>query len=196
MKDHLTARRGHQDGHGMGAWAGGGAFLDPVDPFDTDRGTAPDGDSRTRRDPHDDACIVGARIPRRDGVARFIGLGRERGNSVQDGIDGGDRESRTIVVPRTTSSFPRDHPWRATILQAYLFGLVHVFPGGNLSIIVWTSASPFIAALVAPQTWEGIVLGRLYLRRGLEAAIVAHIVLDLAIFSFLIAGLMIMRNRM
>jgi membrane protease YdiL (CAAX protease family) len=85
--------------------------------------------------------------------------------------------------------------WTATILQAYLFGLVHVFPGGNLTIVFGTKANPFLEALLTPQTWEGLVLGRLYLRRGLEAAIVAHIVLDLTIFSILTVALVLMRHR-
>ena len=33
-----------------------------------------------------------------------------------------------------------------------------------------------------PQTWEGVVFGRLYLRRGLEVSIIAHGSMDVALF--------------
>jgi len=41
-----------------------------------------------------------------------------------------------------------------------------------------------------PQTWEGVVFGRLYLRRGLEASIIAHAVMDFALFALAAIGLL------
>ncbi len=40
-----------------------------------------------------------------------------------------------------------------------------------------------LGGLVMPQTWEGVVFGRLYLRRGLEASIIAHASMDVALFA-------------
>jgi hypothetical protein len=39
-----------------------------------------------------------------------------------------------------------------------------------------------VAGMLLPQTWEGIVLGRLYLKRGLEASMLAHAMIDAALF--------------
>ena len=41
-----------------------------------------------------------------------------------------------------------------------------------------------------PQTWEGVVFGRLYLRRGLEASIIAHATMDVALFTFAAIGVL------
>jgi membrane protease YdiL (CAAX protease family) len=40
-----------------------------------------------------------------------------------------------------------------------------------------------------PQTWEGVVFGRLYLRRGLEASIIAHASMDVALFVLAAIGM-------
>jgi hypothetical protein len=40
---------------------------------------------------------------------------------------------------------------------------------------------------MAPQTWAGVVLGRLYLKRGLEATMIAHTMMDLGLFLLLTA---------
>ena len=41
-----------------------------------------------------------------------------------------------------------------------------------------------------PQTWEGIVFGRLYLKRGLEAAMLAHAIMDVALFALAAIGVL------
>jgi len=45
-----------------------------------------------------------------------------------------------------------------------------------------------IGGLLMPQTWEGVVFGRLYLRRGLEASILAHASMDVALFALAAIG--------
>ena len=85
----------------------------------------------------------------------------------------------------------RGHPgrralWIVTIVQGYLFGMVHLAPlGGTLFHSTW---SLMLAGLVMPQTWEGVVFGRLYLRRGLEASIIAHASMDLSLFVLAAIG--------
>ncbi len=75
-----------------------------------------------------------------------------------------------------------------TLAQGYLFGLVHLAP---LAGTVFHSAPKFlIGGLVMPQTWEGVVFGRLYLRRGLEASIIAHASMDVALFVLAAIGLL------
>lgn len=70
--------------------------------------------------------------------------------------------------------------WFATILQAYAFGMVHLVPlAGSM---FHTTGKLLVGGLLMPQTWEGVVFGRLYLRRGLEAAMLAHATMDFALF--------------
>ena len=78
--------------------------------------------------------------------------------------------------------------WVVTIVQGYAFGLIHLAP---LAGTLFHSAPRFlIGGLVMPQTWEGVVFGRLYLRRGLEASIIAHASMDLALFVLAAIGML------
>jgi membrane protease YdiL (CAAX protease family) len=87
----------------------------------------------------------------------------------------------------------RGHPgrralWIVTIVQGYLFGLIHLAPlAGTLFHSTWRF---LLGGLVMPQTWEGVVFGRLYLRRGLEASIIAHASMDFALFVLAAIGLL------
>lgn len=96
-------------------------------------------------------------------------------------------------VARLVSSDSRGHPgrralWIVTIVQGYLFGIVHLAPlAGMLFHSAWRL---MLAGLVMPQTWEGVVFGRLYLRRGLEASIIAHASMDLALFVLTAIGVL------
>ena len=85
----------------------------------------------------------------------------------------------------------RGHPgrralWVVTIIQGYAFGLIHLAPlAGAMFHSTWRL---LLGGLVMPQTWEGVVFGRLYLRRGLEASIIAHATMDVALFTFAAIG--------
>jgi membrane protease YdiL (CAAX protease family) len=79
--------------------------------------------------------------------------------------DGTNRPGRSVL-------------WCATIMQGYAFGLLHVIL--RPTVLPKIRAPILIAGLVVPQTWDGIILGRLYLRRGLEASMIAHAMIDLA----------------
>jgi len=87
----------------------------------------------------------------------------------------------------------RGHPgrgalWMVTIVQGYLFGIIHLAPlAGTLFL---STSQLLIGGLVMPQTWEGMVFGRLYLRRGLEASIIAHASMDVALFALAAIGVM------
>ncbi len=71
--------------------------------------------------------------------------------------------------------------WCATIVQGYAFGMIHLVPvGGSM---FHSKTMLLLAGLLMPQTWEGVVFGRLYLRRGLEAAMLAHATMDAALFA-------------
>jgi hypothetical protein len=73
----------------------------------------------------------------------------------------------------------RSQLWLATIMQAYCFGLVHLVPGSYRARGIVGVRGFAIRTLVLPQTWAGVFFGRLYLKRGLETSIVAHIFWDL-----------------
>jgi hypothetical protein len=96
-------------------------------------------------------------------------------------------------IVRLMSRDSRGHPgrsalWIVTIVQGYLFGLIHLAP---LAGMLFHSAPRFLlGGLVMPQTWEGVVFGRLYLRRGLEASIIAHASMDVALFVLAAIGLL------
>jgi hypothetical protein len=96
-------------------------------------------------------------------------------------------------VARLTSRDARGHPgrgalWIVTIAQGYAFGLVHLAPlAGTLFHSSWRL---LIGGLVMPQTWEGVVFGRLYLRRGLEASIIAHASMDVTLFALAAIGVL------
>jgi len=96
-------------------------------------------------------------------------------------------------IARLMSRDSRGHPgrralWMVTLAQGYLFGLIHLAPlAGTLFHSTWRF---LLGALVMPQTWEGVVFGRLYLRRGLEASIIAHASMDFALFVLAAIGLL------
>jgi membrane protease YdiL (CAAX protease family) len=91
------------------------------------------------------------------------------------------------------SGDPRGHPgrralWVVTLAQGYVFGLVHLAP---LAGTLFHSTPRFlIGGLLMPQTWEGVVFGRLYLRRGLEASIIAHASMDVTLFALAAIGML------
>ncbi len=96
-------------------------------------------------------------------------------------------------IARLMSRDSRGHPgrralWIVTIAQGYLFGLIHLAPlAGTLFHSTWRL---LLGGLVMPQTWEGVVFGRLYLRRGLEASIIAHASMDVALFAMAAIGVL------
>ena len=86
---------------------------------------------------------------------------------------------RSVLQDRTDRP-SRTALWCATIMQGYAFGLVHVIL--RPKILPKLKVPMLIAGLAAPQTWAGVVLGRLYLKRGLEASMLAHAMMDLGLF--------------
>ena len=96
-------------------------------------------------------------------------------------------------IARLMSRDSRGHPgrralWIVTIAQGYLFGLIHLAPlAGTLFHSTWRL---LLGGLVMPQTWEGVVFGRLYLRRGLEASIIAHASMDVTLFALAAIGVL------
>jgi hypothetical protein len=96
-------------------------------------------------------------------------------------------------IARLMSRDSRGHPgrralWIVTIAQVYLFGLIHLVPlAGTL---FHSTPKLLLGALMMPQTWEGVVFGRLYLRRGLEASIIAHATMDVALFALAAIGVL------
>jgi membrane protease YdiL (CAAX protease family) len=82
--------------------------------------------------------------------------------------------------------------WLVTVLQGYCFGFSHLVRGSPLVKGVSGVSGYAARALVLPQTWLGMVFGRLYLKRGLETSIAAHIMFDLLLelgFTALVIGL-------
>jgi membrane protease YdiL (CAAX protease family) len=77
--------------------------------------------------------------------------------------------------------------WFATILQGYLFGMIHLLP--NAGVLEGRPMMLIIGAILMPQTWEGVVFARLYLRKGLEAAIFAHAIMDFGLFIIAMIGM-------
>ena len=96
-------------------------------------------------------------------------------------------------IARLMSRDSLGHPgrralWAVTIVQGYLFGLIHLLPlAGTL---FHSTPKLLLGAVVMPQTWEGVVFGRLYLRRGLEASIIAHASMDFALFALAAIGVL------
>jgi hypothetical protein len=92
------------------------------------------------------------------------------------------------IMSRDSRSYPRRGAlWTVTIAQGYLFGLIHLAPvAGTLFHSTWQL---LIGGLLMPQTWEGVVFGRLYLRRGLEASVIAHASMDVALFVLAAIGM-------
>jgi len=75
-----------------------------------------------------------------------------------------------------------------TFIQAYAFGLVHLLPlAGSM---FRSTPRLLLGALLMPQTWEGIVFGRVYLKRGLEAAMLAHAIMDVSLFALAAIGVL------
>ncbi|MDO8432896.1 MAG: CPBP family glutamic-type intramembrane protease [Candidatus Binatus sp.] len=77
--------------------------------------------------------------------------------------------------------------WIATILQAYAFGMIHLVPVAGP--LLHNKLGLLIGGLMMPQTWEGVVFGRLYIKRGLEAAILAHGLMDAGLFALAALGM-------
>ncbi len=93
------------------------------------------------------------------------------------------------LISRDAHGYPgRSALWIATIAQGYLFGLIHLAP---LAGTLFSSTSRFlIGGMLMPQTWEGVIFGRLYLRRGLEASIIAHASMDIGLFALAAVGML------
>ncbi len=93
------------------------------------------------------------------------------------------------LISRDSSGYPgRRALWIVTIVQGYLFGIIHLVP---LAGTVFHGAPGLlIGGLVMPQTWEGVVFGRQYLRRGLEASMLAHALMDVALFALAAIGML------
>ncbi len=93
------------------------------------------------------------------------------------------------LISRDSSGYPgRRALWIVTIAQGYLFGIIHLLPVGGA--LFHSTSRLLIGGLVMPQTWEGVVFGRLYLRRGLEASMIAHASMDVALFGLAAIGVL------
>jgi membrane protease YdiL (CAAX protease family) len=67
--------------------------------------------------------------------------------------------------------------WTANLLQALIFGAAHVFTGMSLLY----GRPWYIRLLLSTQTWDGLILGWIYWRYGLESAIACHVASDLSL---------------
>jgi hypothetical protein len=67
--------------------------------------------------------------------------------------------------------------WEANLIQAYIFGAVHALVRGK--------RASFLQVLAAPPTWSGVILGFLYWRFGIEAAVLTHVFSNLAVIFIL-----------
>ncbi len=81
--------------------------------------------------------------------------------------------------------------WVVTLMQGYVFGMIHLAPVAGP--LLHSRYGLAIGALLMPQTWEGVVFGRLYLKRGLEASMIAHGIMDLSLFA--LAAIDVMRSH-
>ena len=70
--------------------------------------------------------------------------------------------------------------WLANAAQAAFFGFIHVQQG----LVTTQAGGMLFATAISPPTWSGVVLGYVYRRWGIEAAIVAHIVGDILVPIF------------
>jgi hypothetical protein len=96
--------------------------------------------------------------------------------------------AQLITRDSTVGQSSRGVLWFATLLQAYAFGMVHLLPlAGSM---FHSTPRLMLGALLMPQTWEGIVFGRLYLKRGLEAAMLAHATMDVSLFVLAAIGVL------
>ena len=96
--------------------------------------------------------------------------------------------ARLITRDSTVGQSSRGVLWFATILQAYVFGMVHLLPLAGA--MFHSTPRLMLGAVLMPQTWEGIVFGRLYLKRGLEAAMIAHATMDVSLFALAAIGVL------
>jgi hypothetical protein len=64
--------------------------------------------------------------------------------------------------------------WLVNVAQAALFGYVHVASG----LVASSSGGVVLQTAIASQTWAGLILGYVYRRWGLEAAMFTHFVAD------------------
>jgi membrane protease YdiL (CAAX protease family) len=96
--------------------------------------------------------------------------------------------ARLITRDSTVGQSSRGVLWFATILQAYVFGMVHLLPLAGA--MFHSTPRLMLGAVLMPQTWEGIVFGRLYLKRGLEAAMLAHATMDVSLFALAAIGVL------
>ncbi|HEY6394346.1 MAG TPA: CPBP family glutamic-type intramembrane protease [Candidatus Binataceae bacterium] len=94
------------------------------------------------------------------------------------------------LVLRDSSGLPsRSAFWIATLLQGYAFGMMHLVPvAASMLKHRWPL---LLGGLVMPQTWEGVILCRLYLKRGLEASILAHVMIDTIAFTLMTLGTLV-----
>jgi tRNA A58 N-methylase Trm61 len=89
-----------------------------------------------------------------------------------------------------------DDAWKALLKEPGMSNLVELQkpftnPGDILAGTLFHSTPKLLfGALAMPQTWEGVVFGRLYLRRGLEASIIAHASMDVALFALAAIGVL------
>ncbi len=66
--------------------------------------------------------------------------------------------------------------WIGNVLQALVFGGVHIWQG-ETTLAPW--APSWLQVLVAVQTWSGLVLGFVFARYGIEASILTHCLYDM-----------------
>jgi Type II CAAX prenyl endopeptidase Rce1-like len=88
-----------------------------------------------------------------------------------------------MAAARSPNSGPRVRIWRdpafwaANLIQAYIFGAAHsLVRGGGVN---------FLRVLESPPTWSGVLLGFLYWRFGIEAAVLTHVLSNLAVIFLL-----------
>jgi len=73
----------------------------------------------------------------------------------------------------------RGQLWLANIVQAYFFGLAHLIPYFPVARGILGLGELAIRTFVQPQILDGLFLGWLYLRDGLETSMVSHVFFDL-----------------
>jgi hypothetical protein len=64
--------------------------------------------------------------------------------------------------------------WLVNVLQAALFGYLHVASG----LVASSAGGVVLQTAIASQTWVGLILGYVYRRWGLESAMFTHFVAD------------------
>ena len=72
--------------------------------------------------------------------------------------------------------------WIANIAQALWFGFIHVQQG----IVTSQAGGIPLETLISAPTWSGLVLGYVYRRWGIEAAIATHMLADILVPIFLL----------